>query len=192
MHGVNWTSAPERLFYPKVSDDEDRKRMRAISLAEANRIIAGTFASAKKRKAHALAAIVLDAGGRVKAFQKQDGASLMRFEIAYGKAFAALALNRSSRQVLHKAKEKPAFVHSLGELADGPIFRAPGGQLLPDASGDTVGALGVPGDVNEVDDLCAIDGIHAGGYRADADFDARSVKRLNIKRDPPLRDSRKD
>ena len=62
------------------------------------------------RKAYALAAIVLDAGGRVKAFQKQDGASLMRFEIAYGKAFGALALNRSSRQVLQKAKEKPAFM----------------------------------------------------------------------------------
>ena len=68
--------------------------MRSISLAEANKIITGTFASARKRKAYALAAIVLDAGGRVKAFQKQDGASLMRFEIAHGKAFAALSLNR--------------------------------------------------------------------------------------------------
>jgi uncharacterized protein GlcG (DUF336 family) len=165
--------------------------MRAISLAEANRIIGGTFASARKRRAHALAAIVLDAGGRVKAFQKQDGASLMRFEIAYGKAFAALALNRSSRQVLQKAKEKPAFMHSLGELADGPIFLEAGGQLIRDASGEIVGALGVTGDVNEVDDLCAIDGIHAGGYRADADFDTRAGKRLNIKRDPPLTDPRK-
>ncbi len=79
--------------------------MRGISLDEANKIITGTFASARKRKAYALAAIVLDAGGRVKSFQKQDGASLLRFEIAYGKAFGALALNRSSRQVLQKAKE---------------------------------------------------------------------------------------
>jgi hypothetical protein len=54
-----------------------------------------------------------------------------------------------------------------------------------------VGAIGVTGDVNEVDDLCAIDGIHAGGFRADADFDARAAKRLNIKVDPPLRDPRK-
>src|SRR4029434_8496412 len=98
--------------------------MRALSLAEANKIIEGTFASAKKRKAYALAAIVLDAGGRVKAFQKQDGASLMRFEIAYGKAFASLSLNRSSRQVLQKAKEKPAFMHSLGELAGGALVLA--------------------------------------------------------------------
>src|SRR5215510_801832 len=165
--------------------------MRAISLAEANKIIDGTFASAKKREAYALAAIVLDAGGRVKAFQKQDGASLMRFEIAYGKAFGALALNRSSRQVLQKAKEKPAFMQSLAELADGPLFLEAGGQLIRDDSGEIVGALGVTGDVNEVDDLCAIDGIHAGGYRADADFDAEAAKRLNIKVDPPLKDPRK-
>src|SRR2546429_5523654 len=95
--------------------------MRAISLAEANKIINGTFASAKKRKAHALAAIVLDAGGRVKAFQKQDGASLMRFEIAYGKAFGALALNPSSRQGLQKAQEKPALM----ETPSPPTHRPP-------------------------------------------------------------------
>src|SRR5882762_6882721 len=164
--------------------------MRAISLAEATKIINGTFASAKKRKAYALAAIVLDAGGRVKAFQKQDGASLMRFEIAYGKAFGALALNRSSRQVLAKEKEKPAFMASLTELADGPLFLEAGGQLIRDPSGEIVGALGVTGDVNEVDDLCAIDGIRAAGFRSDDDFDAKAVKRLNIKVDPPVKDPR--
>jgi len=165
--------------------------MRAISLAEANQIITGTFAAARKRKAHALAAIVLDAGGRVKAFQKQDGASLLRFEIAYGKAFGALALNRSSRQVLAKAKEKPAFMRSLAELADGPLFLEAGGQLIRDQAGEIVGALGVTGDVNEVDDLCAMDGIRAAGFLPDDDFDAEAVERLNIKKDPPLRDPRK-
>jgi uncharacterized protein GlcG (DUF336 family) len=165
--------------------------MRGISLDEANKIITGTFASAKKRKAYALAAIVLDAGGRVKSFQKQDGASLLRFEIAYGKAFGALSLNRSSRQVLQKAKEKPAFMQSLVELSGGPLFLEAGGQLIRDPDGEIVGSLGVTGDVNEVDDLCAIDGIHAAGFRADSDFDARAAKRLNIKMDPPLRDPRK-
>jgi uncharacterized protein GlcG (DUF336 family) len=165
--------------------------MRAISLAEALEIIERTFASAKKRKAHALSAILLDAGGRVKAFHKQDGCSLLRFEIAYGKAFAALALNRSSRQVLQKAKEKPVFMQSLGELSDGPLFLEGGGQLIRDETGEIVGALGVTGDVNEVDDLCAIDGIRAAGFRSDDDFDAKAVKRLNIKKDPPLRDPRK-
>ena len=104
--------------------------MRAISLAEAIRIIEGTFASAQKRNAYPLSAIVLDAGGRVKAFHKQDGSSLLRFEIAYGKAFAALSLNRSSRQVLQKAKEKPAFMRSLAELADA-AFQGDNGLQAP-------------------------------------------------------------
>jgi uncharacterized protein GlcG (DUF336 family) len=165
--------------------------MLGITLAEANKIIAGTFASARRRGAYPLAAIVLDAGGRVKAFQKQDGASLLRFEIAYGKAFGALALNRSSRQVLQKAKEKPLFMQSLAELSDGPLFLEGGGQLIRDATGEVVGALGVTGDVNEVDDLCAMDGIRAAGFLNDDDFDPAAVKQLNIKKDLPIRDPRK-
>jgi uncharacterized protein GlcG (DUF336 family) len=165
--------------------------MRAISLAEAIKIIDGTFESARKREAYPLSAIVLDAGGRVKAFHKQDGSSLLRFEIAYGKAFAALSLNRSSRQVLQKAKEKPAFMESLAELSDGPLFLEAGGQLIRDPTGEIVGALGVTGDVNEVDDLCAMDGIRSAGFLPDDDFDVAAIKRLNIKKDPPLRDPRK-
>jgi len=180
-----------RFCSPYIAALTGIERMRAISLAEAIKIIEGTFASARKREAYPLSAIVLDAGGRVKAFHKQDGSSLLRFEIAYGKAFAALSLNRSSRQVLQKAKEKPAFMQSLAELSDGPLFLEGGGQLIRDASGEIVGALGVTGDVNEVDDLCAMDGIRSAGFLPDDDFDAKAVKRLNIKKDPALRDPRK-
>ena len=144
-----------------------------------------------RSKAYPLAVILLDAGGRVKAFQKQDGASLLRFEIAYGKAFAALSLNRSSRQVLQKHREKPYFMDNLVELSTGPIFLEGGGQLFRDPNGEIVGAVGATGDVNEVDDLCVIDGIHAGGFKADCDFSAAECKRLNIKIDPPLKDPRK-
>ena len=63
--------------------------MRGVSLDEANSIIAATFVAAKKRKCRPMSAIVLHAGGRVKAFQKQDGASMLRFEICYGKAYGA-------------------------------------------------------------------------------------------------------
>src|SRR6202158_3375114 len=81
--------------------------MRGLSLDEANTIITATFAAAKKRKCRPMSAIVLDAGGRVKAFQKQDGASMLRFEICYGKAYGALALGRPSKLVLQKARGKP-------------------------------------------------------------------------------------
>lgn len=165
--------------------------MRALSLAEALKVIEGTFAAAKKHDCYALAAIVLDAGGRVKAFQKQDGASLMRFEIAYGKAFAALALGRTSRMVLQKAREKPLFVQSMERIADGPLFLEAGGQLIRDDQGEVMGAIGVTGDVNEMDDICAIAGIRSAGLLADDHFDAKAQRRLNIKKNPPLKDPRK-
>ena len=165
--------------------------MRALSLAEALAAIEGTFAAAKQHDWHALAAIVLDAGGRVKAFLKQDGASLMRFEIAYGKAFAALSLGRSSRMVLQKAKEKPLFVQSMEQIADGPLFLEAGGQLIRDDQGEIIGAIGVTGDVNEMDDICAIAGIRSAGLKADDHFDDKAQRRLNIKKNPPLKDPRK-
>src|SRR5215510_8634225 len=76
--------------------------MRAITLDEALTIIQETFAEAKRRNAYPLTAVLLDAGGRMKACLKQDGASLLRFEVSYGKAYAALAMGRTSRMVLQK------------------------------------------------------------------------------------------
>jgi uncharacterized protein GlcG (DUF336 family) len=156
--------------------------MRAISLDQSIQIISATFAAAAERKLRPLSAIVLDAGGRVKAFHKQDGCSLLRFEIAYGKAYAALSLGRSSRLVLQKSREKPVFMENLQSLADGPMFLEGGGQLIRDGAGEVIGAIGVTGDVNEMDDLCAVEGIRAAGFKSDYDFeDPEDIRTLNIK-----------
>jgi len=167
--------------------------MRALGLDQANTIIGATFAAAEKHKCRPMSAVILDAGGRVKAFQKQDGASMLRFEICHGKAYASLALGRASRLVLQKAKEKPLFMQSVGELADGPLFLEGGGQLIRDAAGEVMGAIGVTGDVNEMDDICAIEGIHAVGLKTDYDFtDPEEVRKLSIQKAPPLADPRKE
>jgi uncharacterized protein GlcG (DUF336 family) len=166
--------------------------MRGLSLQEANTIIAASFAAAKKRKCRPMSAIVLDAGGRVKAFQKQDGASMLRFEICYGKAYGALALGRPSKLVLQKAREKPLFMQSLERLADYPLFLEGGGQLIRDKSGEVLGAVGVTGDANELDDLCAIAGLHAAKLCADSDFfdDPDLMRTLSIHKSDPLVDPR--
>lgn len=166
--------------------------MRGLSLEEANTIIAATFTAAKKRRCRPMSAIVLDAGGRVKAFQKQDGASMLRFEICYGKAYGALALGRPSKLVLQKAQEKPAFMQSIDKLADYPLFLEGGGQLIRDRSGEVLGAVGVTGDANELDDLCAIAGIHAAKLHADSDFfdDPDLMRALSIHKSAPLVDPR--
>jgi uncharacterized protein GlcG (DUF336 family) len=167
--------------------------MRGLSLEQANTIIVATFAAAKKRKCRPMSAIVLDAGGRVKAFQKQDGASMLRFEICYGKAYGALALGRPSKLVLQKAQDKPLFMQSLERLADYPLFLEGGGQLIRDKTGELVGAVGVTGDANELDDLCAIAGIHAAKLCADSDFfdNAELMRSLSIHKSAPLLDPRR-
>jgi len=167
--------------------------MRAISLDQAVKLIGGAFAEAAKRNLRPLTAVVLDAGGHVKAALKQDGCAMLRFEIAYGKAYAALSLGRSSRLVLEKSREKPIFMENLQRLAGGPMFLEGGGQLIRDAvSGEVVGAVGVTGDVNEMDDLAAVAGIHEAGFKSDYDFaDPADIHAMNIKEDalptPPKR-----
>src|ERR1700719_3833737 len=166
--------------------------MRALSLEQANAIIAATFAAARKERCRPMSAIVLDAGGRVKAFQKQDGASMLRFEVCYGKAYASLALGRPSKLVLQKANDKPLFMQSIDNLADYPLFLEGGGQLIRDKGGEVVGAIGVTGDANEMDDICAIAGIHAAGLAADAPFfdDPEAMRILSSHKSAPLVDPR--
>ena len=106
-------------------------------------------------------------------------------EIAYGKAYAALSLGaRSSRLVLQKSREKPIFMENLQRLAQGPMFLEGGGQLIREGQGEVIGAVGVTGDVNETDDIAAVAGIHAAGYKSDYDFaDPADIRALNIKDD---------
>jgi len=141
--------------------------MRAISLQQSNTMIEAAIAAAKERGLKPLAIIVLDAGGRVKAVQKEDGAALLRFEISYGKAFAALGMGRSSKLVLEKYRDKPKFIDNLEQLSDGPIFLEGGAQLILDEHGEVVGAIGITGDSNEMDDEVAMIGIRATGFHVD-------------------------
>jgi len=160
--------------------------MRAISLDEAMTIINGCFAAAKSRRLRPLTAVVLDAGGRLKAALKQDGCAMLRFEVAYGKAYAALSMGRPSRLVLQKQREKPVFMDNLMELADGPMFLEAGGQLIRGVSGEVMGAIGVTGDAGEMDDVCAIAGIHAAGHKTCSDFtDPEVIRAINVKEAVP-------
>ena len=160
--------------------------MRALSLDEAMTIINGCFAAAKSRRLRPLTAVILDAGGRLKAALKQDGCAIMRFEVAYGKAYAALSMGRPSRLVLQKQREKPVFMDNLMALADGPMFLEAGGQLIRDTTGEVIGAIGVTGDAGEMDDVCAIAGIHAAGHKTCSDFtDPEVVRAVNVKEAAP-------
>lgn len=142
--------------------------MPRISLAKANRIIAMSFTKGRELGLKPLAVSVLDAGGHPIAFQKQDGASMMRFEIATGKAYGVLALGVGGRAVNKIASDRPHFFTGLSGVSGGRIVPVPGGVLVKTKSGEIVGAVGITGDTSDNDEAAAIAGVEAAGFIADA------------------------
>src|SRR5262249_11338823 len=114
-----------------------------VTLAQANRIIEAILARGAALQCRPLSVIVVEPGCKVKAFQKEDGCSMIRFEMAFGKAYAALALARSSRLVRIRNEEKPAFMRYLIAASDDQLFAEGGGMLIRDMQGHVIGAVGV-------------------------------------------------
>lgn len=137
--------------------------MNRITLAQANSIIAAAFDSGADMGLKPLSIAVLDPGGHLIAFQRQDGASSLRLGIAAGKAGGALALGISSRKIGEMAAERPTFVAALGPIAPTGVIPAAGGVIVVDAAGEPIGAVGVTGDTSDNDEICALAGIAAAG-----------------------------
>ena len=140
--------------------------MGRLTLAHANNIITAAFDKGGALNLKPLSVVVLDAGGHVLAFQRQDGASNMRFDIARGKASGALALGVSSRTIGTMAAERPSFVASLGAIAVGGLIPVAGGMLIAGDDGNVIGAVGATGDTSDNDELCVLEGIKAAGLTA--------------------------
>lgn len=139
-----------------------------ISLKQASSIVAATLAKGGELGLAPLSVAVLDAGGHLIAFQRQDGASTLRPHIAIAKAAGALALGISSRKIADVAAERPSFVASLGSIAPAGVVPAAGGVIIVAESGVPIGAVGVTGDTSDQDELCALAGIAAAGLTAQA------------------------
>jgi uncharacterized protein GlcG (DUF336 family) len=143
--------------------------MTAITLDQANRIIAAILERGAEINCRPLSVIVVEPGCKVKAFQKEDGSSMIRFEMAYGKAYAALAMGRSSKLVRVRAEEKPIFMRYLISASGDQIFPEGGGLQIRNEAGDVIGAVGVTGDTEDCDEELATHGIHAAGLKTDDD-----------------------
>lgn len=141
--------------------------MTRITLANANTMIDAALARAADLKLKPLGVAVLDAGGHLIAFQRQDGASLLRQQIATGKAFGALAVGQSSRALGKIAVERPHFFTGLSGVSNGRVVPVPGGVLVRDPAGEIIGAVGISGDTSDNDELCAVAGIEAAGFSAE-------------------------
>lgn len=144
--------------------------MSAITLDQANRIIAAILERGAEIQCRPLSVLVVEPGCKVKAFQKEDGSSMIRFEMAFGKAYAALALGRSSKLVHIRAEERPIFMRYLLSATGDQIFPEGGGLQIRNADGDVIGAVGVTGDTEDQDEELAVFGIRAAGLKTDDDF----------------------
>jgi uncharacterized protein GlcG (DUF336 family) len=145
--------------------------MAAITLEMANRIIEAVLRRAAEIDCRPISVIVVEPGCKVKAFQKEDGSSMVRFEMAFGKAYAALALGRSSRLVRERAVERPMFMRYLMSATDEQIFPEGGGLQIRSLEGEVIGAVGVTGETEDRDEALALHGIHAAGLKTDTDFE---------------------
>ena len=142
--------------------------MAELTLEIARKILDVALAKGIEKKLKPLVVTVLDARGCVKISAAQDGTSLLRSEIAHGKAYGALALGMGSRALFQRAQEQAYFIGAVNTLAQGRMVPVPGGVLVQDASGALLGAVGVSGDTSDNDEICALAGIEAAGLKANA------------------------
>ena len=140
-----------------------------ISLETAKAITAGVRAAAKERGLKPLTVVVLDAGGHVLSVEREDGSSNNRFEIAFGKAYGALALGMGSRSLMARAEQQAYFITSAAAAIGGRLVPVPGGVLVKDEAGTVVGCVGVSGDTSDNDELAAIAGIESAALVAQPD-----------------------
>jgi uncharacterized protein GlcG (DUF336 family) len=136
-----------------------------LTLEKANVIADKTLAKARDAKYRPMCVAVLDGGGHLKVLKREDNASILRPQIAIGKAWGAVGMGESSRSLSERLKERPAFLGALSTMSQGKVVPVAGGVLILDGN-DIVGAVGVSGGTAEEDEACAIEGIKAAGFTA--------------------------
>jgi uncharacterized protein GlcG (DUF336 family) len=147
---------------------EEVRPMAELSLGVASLIVDKALERGRELGLAPLTVVVLDAGGHLKAAKREDGASLLRPEIAMGKAWGVLGMGFGGRELARRAARAPQFFTALTELAAGRMVAVAGGVLIrASAGGAILGAVGISGDASEKDEDCAIRGIAAAGLVAD-------------------------
>ncbi len=136
----------------------------SMPLATASRLIDEVLAVRVKEGVNPLAVAVLDSGGNLVAFKREDGCGALRYDIAFGKAWAALGMGIPTRVLRDRMAEKrPTFLNALAAASDGRFIPVPSGVLIMGKDGQAIGAVGISGDTSDKDEYCAIAGAKAMG-----------------------------
>ncbi|MFM0643192.1 heme-binding protein [Paraburkholderia bryophila] len=141
--------------------------MHTLSLNQAAEIVDAALAKARESACAPLSVAVLDAGGHLVAFKREDNSGILRPQIAQAKAWGVLGMGVGSRTLAQRAEAAPAFFAALTDISAGRIVPVAGGVLIRDADGRLIGSVGVSGDHPEKDEACAVAGIVSAGLKAD-------------------------
>ena len=135
----------------------------SISLLQARTIIAKSLEKGRELELNPLSVVVLDAGGHVQAFEREDGAAPGRFSIAHGKAYGAVMLGMAGTAQMARAEAQGYFMAAVNGVFGGQVIPVPGGVLVRDDNGVVIGAVGVTGDSSDNDAIAALFAIEAAG-----------------------------
>jgi len=138
----------------------------SVTLAQASTIVDVALKKGRDTHCAPLTVAVLDAGGHLVAFKREDRSGILRYDIANGKAWGALGMGFGSRELADRAGKNPLFFGVLATVSQGRLVPVPGGVLIKDASGAVLGAVGISGDTSDKDEVCAVAGIEAAGLKA--------------------------
>ena len=138
----------------------------SVTLAQASTIVDVALKKGRETNCAPLTVAVLDAGGHLVAFKREDRSGILRYDIAYGKAWGALGMGFGSRELSERAGKNPIFFGALTTIAQGRLVPVPGGVLIKDTDGTVLGAVGISGDTSDKDEVCAVAGIEAAELRA--------------------------
>ena len=138
-----------------------------LTLAQASTIVDKALEKGRELHLKPLTVVVLDAGGHMVAMKREDGSSLLRPQIAGGKAWGVLGMGFGGREFARRVAANPAFIQALSVASEGRIVPVPGGVLIRDSSNAIIGSVGISGDTSENDETCAVYGIRCAGLSAD-------------------------
>lgn len=138
--------------------------MSHLTLAQAHQIITAALEKSKLAGYPPMGIAVLDEAGNLKAFAREDGASMFRFDVARAKAWGAVGMGVSSRVLGERAKGNPNFFVSLAATSDGKFLPQTGAVLIKNAAGQTIGAVGASGGSGDEDEAICMAGVEAAGF----------------------------
>ncbi len=141
--------------------------MEKLTLEVASQIVDKALEKRKQKGFVPLTVVVLDAGGQMVVLKREDNSSLLRPEIAMGKAWGVLGMGFGGRELARRAAIAPAFFNALSDMSGGRMVPNPGGVIIRSASGAILGSIGISGDTSENDEICAVYGIESVGLKPD-------------------------